>query len=75
MFSNLIQAGVATSTMQGAEDLSMLLVGLISLLWFSAGMVLLSGIQEWRSQHVSSMMPVSLSREAADANINYRRAA
>ncbi|MGE0827013.1 MAG: hypothetical protein AB7G75_08395 [Candidatus Binatia bacterium] len=76
MFSFIAQAGVATGITELSSDLSILLVGLISLLWFSAAMLTWTAIREWSSQRaLLKSEPTGMGQEPEAEPIAYRQAA
>lgn len=69
MLNIISLAGIANATINSTDDLSILLFGLIGLVWLSAGMIVLSALQESFSRPTKSG---TLTKDEASA---YRLAA
>ena len=75
MFSVIAQSGMSTGIVE-IRDLSMLLVGLVGLLWFLAGMLAWSAVREWSAHRVSvASEPMGIGKEPEVEPIDYREAA
>jgi hypothetical protein len=70
MWSIIAQAGVANVTVDFTHDLSLLLVGLVSLVWVSGGMLAFAAVRHYLAERPE---PAAAAGSAATAE--YRKAA
>lgn len=70
MLNFISQAGYAATIVDFTSDASLLLTGLVGVTWFSACMIVVAAIHEWRSKGVptgEAMRPMSTVTEYRDA--------
>lgn len=70
MLNFIAQAGHAATIVDFTSDVSLLLTGLVGVTWFSAGMLVVAAIHEWRSKGVftgEAALPMSTVTEYRDA--------
>jgi hypothetical protein len=59
MWSFIPQVGLANATIHFTNDLSLFLVGLVGLVWFSVGMIVVETVRYYLSEKTQPAAPVS----------------
>ena len=69
MWDTILQPGLASAVLDFTNDLSLLLVGLLSVIWLSAGVLIFMAVQHYLSQKTQP------ATKAASSPPDYRDAA